>query len=226
MTETDVQVLCAAGQKHLTGMNYIQAEHDLALAGLGALARKDWDALSRLYMPLQEARRQRRQRAAEGIVKLDFLARSPSDEIDLDAIKRKYAHGQLLVAAWNDPAPARQLRDFAIKSNLYLDVFVASVEMHLGALVVMIHADDASTHLIPLPVDALPTGEQQGSDETFAQTMKLWETLHAPFLARADAQIDPIKKITGYLSTIEVDYACELAHQNLSLTARRLAQTL
>jgi hypothetical protein len=54
--------------------------------------------------------------------------------------------------------------------------------------------------------------------------MSIWERLHAPFLAAADMQVDPIQKIHAYRRTIEVDYACELAHQKLSDTARQLAR--
>ena len=52
--------------------------------------------------------------------------------------------------------------------------------------------------------------------------MALWERLHTPFLAEADAQGDAVAKVEGYRKTIEVDYACELAHQKLSDAARRL----
>ena len=54
--------------------------------------------------------------------------------------------------------------------------------------------------------------------------MTLWERLHRPFLAEADAEPDPIAQIEKYRRTIEVDYACELAHQRLAAVARQLAR--
>jgi hypothetical protein len=54
--------------------------------------------------------------------------------------------------------------------------------------------------------------------------MTLWERLHAPFLAAADAQSDPIRKMDLYRRTIQVDYACELAHQKLSDVAKNLSR--
>ena len=57
------------------------------------------------------------------------------------------------------------------------------------------------------------------------QVMQLWERLHGPFLAAADMQVDPVRKIEGYRKTIRVDYACELAHQRTSLVARELARS-
>jgi len=225
MNESDVQSLCARGQERLVAMDYLAAENLLERAEALAWKAHDWDALSRLYMPLQEARRQRRQRCGEGIVKLDIVARSPGDRIDPNQIVKKYPHGQLLVGAWNDPKPAIEVRKLARELGLYLDVFIASVEQRSGILVVKIHRDGTSPDTIDQPVDALPIGERIGNDETYAETMSVWEMLHAPFLANADAQSDPIKKMDGYRKAIEVDYACELAHQNLSLTARSLAQT-
>src|SRR5437667_6212702 len=64
--------------------------------------------------------------------------------------------------------------------------------------------------------DQLPKGPRQGTYQTYSQVMSMWESLHAPFLAAADAEPDPIKKIHAYRRTIGVDYACELAHQKLS----------
>jgi hypothetical protein len=56
--------------------------------------------------------------------------------------------------------------------------------------------------------------------------MALWERLHAPFLAAADMQVDPILRIEAYRKTIKVDYACELAHQKLSHLAKDLGRGL
>jgi hypothetical protein len=52
--------------------------------------------------------------------------------------------------------------------------------------------------------------------------MAMWERLHAPFLAAADAESDPLRKMAAYRETIRVDAACELAHQKLSDVAKRL----
>jgi hypothetical protein len=54
--------------------------------------------------------------------------------------------------------------------------------------------------------------------------MQMWERLHGPYLAAADAQKDPIQKIHDYRRTIRIDYACELAHQKLSSVAASLAK--
>ena len=79
-------------------------------------------------------------------------------------------------------------------------------------------------HSIVLGDSELPRGPRKGTHATFAETMALWERLHAPFLAAADMQHEPIQKIDGYRQTIRVDYACELAHQKLSAVARELSR--
>ena len=68
----------------------------------------------------------------------------------------------------------------------------------------------------------MPPGPRPGNAQTYAEVMSLWERLHLPYLRRADAETDLLRRIVAYRRTIEVDYACELAHQNLSAVAREL----
>ncbi len=98
MTATDVQALCERGQQLLMETRYWEAERTLAEAERIAWEARDWDTLARLYMPLQETRRQRRQRCGEGVVALDLLAEGASDDVDPGQILTNYPHGQLLVA--------------------------------------------------------------------------------------------------------------------------------
>src|SRR3954447_17392790 len=82
MTSAELQEVCERGQRELMDMNYLAAERTLEAADGAAWAARDWDTLGRLYMPLQEARRQKRQRCGEGIVVLDLWAESKKDEVD------------------------------------------------------------------------------------------------------------------------------------------------
>ncbi|GIW75989.1 MAG: hypothetical protein KatS3mg104_1052 [Phycisphaerae bacterium] len=54
--------------------------------------------------------------------------------------------------------------------------------------------------------------------------MAWFEKLHQPFLALADGISSAMLRIEGYRKVIQVDYACELAHQRLSDTARQLTR--
>src|SRR5688572_4385454 len=110
MSSASVQHLCELGSEQLIQTRYLEAEAALADAESQAWKDQDWDTLARLYMPLQEARRQRRQRCGEGIVALDLVAQSPHDAVEAKRVLENFPHGQLLVAGWRSIAPAVQVR--------------------------------------------------------------------------------------------------------------------
>lgn len=231
-----IQELCQLGQEQLQRMQYLQAERTLADAGKLAWAGRDFDAMARLYMPLQEARRQRRQRCGEGIVRLNFLAGGPSEKIDGRSVIEDFPHGQLLIAGWGSIQPAIDARREQAKRGLYVDVFLAAVyPVEAGRIVAIVPSEDVT----PPPAESMPVdvlirrlpahsvvmADAQLPPGTYGAVMAIWERLHAPFLAAADSTTDPIRKIEAYRKTIRVDYACELAHQGISNTARQLCNT-
>jgi hypothetical protein len=165
--------------------------------------------------------------------------------IDADRLIEKYPHGQLLIAGWGTIAPACAFRTLQAQRGLYVDTYLGAVypaEAAGAARLVAIVPLDQVTMPPPLPrsiealasllpanaivlkEDELPV-PRTGDTETYAWTMSLWERLHTPFLAAADNQADLARKMDAYRQTIAVDYACELAHQNLSKAARAHART-
>src|SRR6185369_10210014 len=106
---------------------YLEAEATLASAEAEAWQRRDFDTLSRLYMPLQEARRQRRQRCGEGVVCLDLIAEGASDRIDGRHVVENYSHGQLLVAGWGTFEPAARVRQLQVEHELFVETFLGAV---------------------------------------------------------------------------------------------------
>jgi hypothetical protein len=148
----------------------------------------------------------------------------------------------LLVAGWGSVEPAVDLREMAAELDFYIETFLAAVypTNELRAIVIapapetQLPAPTQRTFeelraLLPrdcllLHEDELPRGPRKGTFETYGQVMDLWEKLHTPLLAFADAQGDPLARIEAYRKTIRVDYACELAHQKLSDVARTLAR--
>jgi hypothetical protein len=237
-----LQELCELGQQQLMRMEYLRAEKLLAEAEALALTAGDFDTLSRLYMPLQESRRQRRQRCGEGTVSLDLISTGPDDHVDGRHVVENFPHGQLLVAGWGSIEPAMRVRALQAEHELYLETFLGAVYpvgAGTGRAVVIVPLPDVRlpdpsprsidellkllpAHSIVLSDAELPQGSQRGTPETYARVMSMWERLHSPFLAAADMQADPMQKIEGYRKTIRVDYACELAHQKLSDVARRM----
>ena len=243
MSLTALQAICELGQRQLMEMQYLAAETTLARAEAIAWELRDFDSLSRLYMPLQETRRQRRQRCGEGTVRLDLLATGPNDSLEIERLLAESNSGQWLIAGWGSIAPALRLRAFQEKWQLYVDTFLAAVYPMAGgqrAVVIVPTADvtlppprgqsidalldEIPPHCITLHEDELPRGTRPGTFETYGEVMAIWERLHLPFLAAADMQADPIRKIEHYRHAIQVDYACELAHQKLADVARNLAR--
>ena len=241
MSGDTVQSLCELGQEQLIATDYLQAERTLVRAEKIALAADDFDGLSRLYMPLQETRRQRRQRCGEGTVHLTLLAVEPDDAAinPVDLIER-FSHGQFLIAGWGTIAPAARFRELQNERSLFVETFLAAVyPVGDNRLVVIVPTADVQLppadgrpidlllkslppHSIVIPADHLPAGPQPGTTGTYAYTMDLWERLHRPFLSLAEPQPDGLPRIESFRHTIRVDYACELAHQHLAQTAHRL----
>lgn len=242
MPSPDLQARCELGQQQLMRTEYVEAERTLEAAEADAWGASDFDTLARLYMPLQEARRQRRQRAGEGVICLDLIATGPEDAIDGRRIVENFPHGQLLVAGWGTFAPAVEVRRLQREHGLYVETFLAAVYPIESARVVVIaptedvalpdlhprSVDDLlkrlPAHCIVMNADELPKGSRRGTTATFDHVMSMWERLHAPFLAAADMQPDPVRKIDGYRFAQRVDYGSELAHQKASDAARELAR--
>lgn len=237
---SDLQALCEEGQSLLMATKYLEAEALLESAENLAWAARDYDTLSRLYMPLQEARRQRRQHCGEGVVCLDLIATSPTDDLSGRRVVENFTHGQLLVAGWKSIEPALEVRQLQKQYGLYVETFLAAAyPMGSGRVVVIVPTEQVSlptgefnsvdalianlpAHCIVLPVSELPSGSAPGTWQTYANVMSMWERLHTPFLAAADAEVDLRQRMEAYRRVIQIDYACELAHQKLSDVARQL----
>jgi hypothetical protein len=243
MLDTTLQALCERGQRELMETRYLAAAATLAAAELRAWEARDFDTLSRLYLPLQEARRQIRQRCGEGTVQMHLLATSAAEAINPTDIAVRFPHGQLLVAGWGSVLPALELRWLAQDRGLYLETFLAAVYPtdDFGPMVAIVPLPDAvmptpvprsmndlasalPPHSLLLRSGELPPDAATGSAITLERVMDLWERLHAPFLSAAKAEPDPIRQMQAYRVTLRVDPACELAHQFLADIARQLSR--
>jgi hypothetical protein len=229
---SDLQEQCDLGQRQLMRMEYLQAEATLAGVLRDAMNLEDWDTVARACLPLQEARRQRRQTCALGTVRLDILASGPDDHLEVEKFIEQTPRGQLLVAGWGSIEPALRLRQLQAQHQLYAETFLAAVyPLNDGHAIVVIPLEELRLP-DPQPCDlnqlkkALPPNCLliQNPKSKIQNPMFLWEQLHTPFLASADEKTDVSEKIAGYLKTIEVDYACELAHQGLADSARELGR--
>ncbi|MDP9173298.1 MAG: hypothetical protein M3O30_05470 [Planctomycetota bacterium] len=237
MRDENLQALCEKGQEQLIAMDYLGAEETLATAEAIAWAARDYDALSRLYMPLQETRRQRRQRCGEGTIRFDILAQNQTDRIDPEQLLMQIPQGQLLIGGWNSIAPALMARQLIAQRRLFVDVLLGMV-IATGVqkfIAVVPGVEKISPVSKGTPVDgqlaSLPShrvmlAESELPEPTYSSMMDIWEALHSPFLKTADAIPDELyeQKIEAYRWTIRIDYACELAHQNISDLARKVCR--
>ena len=97
MTPEALQELCESGQEALMRMDYVRAEALLTGAELWAWEARDWDTLSRLYMPLQETRRQLKERRKNFSRRIEAIERIQQAASGLDErIAEIDAHEQAL----------------------------------------------------------------------------------------------------------------------------------
>src|SRR3954470_23344955 len=144
-TPTDLQSLCELGQEELMRMEYLAAERTLERAERMAWDARDFDTLARLYMPLQETRRQRRQRCGEGIVCLDLIAQSKDDHVDGRHVVENFPHGQLLVAGWGSIDAALRVRQLQREHDLFVETFpAATYPIGDGRVVVIVPLADVA----------------------------------------------------------------------------------
>ena len=244
--DSELQRQCDEGQQLLMATEYLRAERVLCDAAKKAEAAGDYDTLGRVYYPLQEARRQRRQVCGEGTIKLDLLPCGAHDVPDPATVAERYPHGQVLLAGWASVEPARELRRIADERGLYLETYLAAAyptAEGVTMVALLPHAEEdlpdenvcvdggleallegLPSDSVVLRADDLPHGASPGSAETFAKTMELWENLSLPLLNAARALEKPKQRIAGYKKAIEADYACEKAHQWLATDALLVAR--
>jgi hypothetical protein len=127
MQDAEIQKLCERGQQELMRTDYLAAVDTFITAEQAAWNLKAFDTLSRLYLPLQEARRQVRQRCGEGAVRLRPSIASSQQGIDPLQLVSDCTHGQLLVAGWGSIAPAVSVRQLANDKQLYVETFLGAV---------------------------------------------------------------------------------------------------
>ncbi len=244
MVDPDVrarlQEACERGQEQLIDTDYLSAASTLAAAESTAWHARDFDTLARLYLPLQEARRQARQRAGEG--RVDLRPASGPDGPDPDEVLSTHPHAQLAVAGAGTTAPALAVRRLAAERHLYVETFLAATypAEEGPTLVALVPLEGPLPSPLPrsmaelftllptgtlvLTTDELPPPTDPGTPASYAAVMALWERLHAPFLAAADTEPEPMRRMEAYRRTLTVDPACELAHQRLAAIARELAR--
>ncbi len=176
----DVQELCAIGQALLMQTDYRAADVVLTHAEAQAWSNQDWDGLSRLYMPLQESRRQRRQLCGEGVVRLDIVEQTDARIPSANILLQTHPHGQLLVAGRCSLAHAIAFRDLIAQGERirlkgstpeeargdgYVETFLAASYLVEGAwwIVIAPHAQSKIPAGDPSSVESLRESVGEGA---------------------------------------------------------------
>jgi hypothetical protein len=226
MAEIVLQELCEQGQSELVATRYLEAVEILGRAEHLAWEARSFDTLARLYLPLQEARRQIRQRCGEGAVLMHLFPSNANESIDPQQVLKETPHGQLLAGGWESIAPALEIRRLAKEQKLYVETFLGSVQADPNGqpIIRIVPVAEWTGECVILKPGELPADSAIGTAETFAAVMAIWEQLHAPFLTAAEKEPDRVRRMEAYRFTLRVDPACELAHQFLAEIARELAR--
>jgi hypothetical protein len=245
MPDERLQAVCEMGQQLLMETRYIEAACVLAQAEQQAWSTRDFDTLARLYLPLQESRRQIRQRCGEGAVQLHRFANAPTEIHHPEQIVATCPNGQLLIGGWGSIEPAIQVRRLAMDRLLYLETFLGAVYPLTDSDPVVVVAPwegtclpspqprtlgelrdltEVSEHCVILTLLQIPADSPRGTAQTFASVMAIWERLHQPLMATAACEANDLKRMQAYRTVLRADGACELAHQFLADIARKLAR--
>ena len=207
-----LQELCGRGQALLMQTRYVEALAVLEKAERLALEALDWDTLARLYLPLQETRRQIRQRCGEGEVDLGVMlppGMVGREKAFAEDFVRTHRHGQYLIAGNGAESGAlgfaTAVRKLAQDQGLFVEAFlgvwyaiggptgmrvVAVAPMPEAAMPVITDASslDDVARAIPgycllLPSNDLGPRTARGNTTTYGRTMAMWERLAATHLA-------------------------------------------
>lgn len=240
-TIDSLQGLCELGSEALIATDYVAAERVLEQAEGLALRENDFDTLARLYFPLQEARRQRRQRAGEGRISLSLPAMGVGEGLQARELADRLPHGLFLVAGLGSTEPGEALRQLHKDRGNYAEVMLGvALEMGTGGVAtfavarpvrnVSARGGSPEELLRALPPHSVFVSASQAGGavaafpETYAGAMGLFEALHRPYLAMADAMPVGLARLQAYRQVQGIDPASELAHQNAAFLCRQLAR--
>jgi hypothetical protein len=113
-----------AASEALARMDYLRCEALCVQALAQAREQRRWPYYARILLPLQEARRQRRQIAADGVIRLGTASLHGGPADWLDAIEA----GCIVVTAPHTADDARALHEAAIERGQYVEVLFSESE--------------------------------------------------------------------------------------------------
>jgi len=217
----------------LARMDYLTCEARCVQALAEARDRRLWRYYARILLPLQEARRQRRQIAAEGTIRLGTgsLGGEPGDWLD------QLESGCIVVSPPHGRAEATALWQAARDQRRYVEVLLTDSDLTADAWRVLSFTGPAITCQRPAPptswrdqwlaADAVPEPAPAGESQTPADwCLDTIEALGDAAIDKVEARTDAIPggemRVELLEPLLDVVPDHEILHQKLGDAARAI----
>lgn len=206
----------------LAKMDYLACE-DLCFAALAqARERGDWAYYSAILLPLQEARRQRRMIAAEGIVRLGTAKLA---KIDAQEILSQLPAGCVVLTSPHTPADAHKLAISARQKRQHVEVLFAQPDDGRWLLRSFAPNSNVSCSVAAPPAELLERwlkpGEMPAAADWFLDAC---EMLGDAALAAVKPVSPTVKDLARMEACLDIVTDHEQIHQQLGSLARALVR--
>ncbi len=225
----ELDSLMERASEALAQMDYLTSEA-LCVEALGKARQSGaWDYFARIVLPLQEARRQRRMIAAEGVVRLGVRARET-----VDALLGHLPSGCIVLTHPFTADDASALQRQAKAAQRHIEVLFADNAVDAPMWTLRSLAGVMATVTMPAPPSGwrdrwIKSGEVVAADGSVKPgvTPADWfldamEALGDAALAGVDPTLTGVKRIDTLLACLEAVTDHEILHQRLADAARNL----
>jgi hypothetical protein len=181
---------------------------------------QDWDTYTRIVLPLQEARRQRRMIAAEGVIRLGTTDCDPDARQWLTHIQT----GCVVVTQPFDAAAARTLQNEARQGKLFIEVLLADNRADAATWTLRSFASRDVRCQVAAPPQVLrdrwlASSEAGAAADWFLDAM---EALGDAALAQVEPSLQGALRIAEIEKCLQVVTDHEILHQRLGDLARAM----
>ncbi len=229
--QTDLDAVMESASEALAEMDYLATE-SLCLATLAeARRREDWPCFTRVLLPLQEARRQRRMIAADGPVMLGTPRGESLDTLFND----ERPAGCVVVTRPADRSAAADLVERARLDRRHVEVLWADNEAEASQWVIRSTAGPNVSCTLPAPPaewigrwrTPQDSNEPHGGGRPYGKTPADWfldaaERLGDAALATVGPHVTGVERINALADCLAVVNDHEILHQRLYDAARAL----
>ena len=206
----------------LAKMDYLGCEALCFGALVEARKRADWAYYSAILLPLQEARRQRRMIAAEGVVRLGTASLT---DVSPAALLQQITAGCIVLTAPHTITDALQLLTAARERRQHVEVLFAEQRGDKWRICSLLPACKLSCEVAPPPAGSterwLKPSELPAAADWFLDAC---EALGDAALASVATAAGTVENIASLEACLDIVTDHEILHQRLGAAARGLAR--